>query len=106
MNLSLSVSSWPSGGDRELDKISTVGNSPHVVQIRRGHCVSVGERQRRVALQRGVAGCRVLVGPELGKLPLKITPIPEQHIVQEFSAHCADQTLDEGMRQRHMRDRF
>jgi hypothetical protein len=32
---------------------------------------------------------------ELGKLPLKITAIPEQHMVEEFPAHRPNQALHE-----------
>ena len=32
------------------------------------------------------------VGLELAKLPLKITAIPEQHLVEEFAAHRPNQT--------------
>jgi hypothetical protein len=54
------VSNSRSGGDRKLDQISAVGDPPHVVQIGRSHRLSVGERQRRAALQRGVAACGVV----------------------------------------------
>ena len=40
-----------SGGDRQLDKVVTVGNPPHMPQIGRGHRVSAGEGQRRAAVQ-------------------------------------------------------
>ena len=50
----LSVSNSISGGDRELNEVPAVGNPTHLVQIGRRHCVSVGERLRRVALQGGV----------------------------------------------------
>jgi hypothetical protein len=39
--------------------------------------------------------CRVVVGLKLGKLPFKITAIPEQHMVQEFSARRPNQALHE-----------
>jgi hypothetical protein len=53
----------------------------------------------------------------LSKLPFKmresrwacgasIEGIPEQHLVQEFSAHRPNQALDERVGQRHMRDGF
>ena len=78
----------------------------HLVQIGRSHRRSVGEPQRRTAPQRGVAAYPVVVGLKLGQLPLQITPVPEQHLVQEFPAHRADQAFDERVRERHMRDRF
>jgi len=34
-------------------------------------------------------------GLEIGKLPFKITGIPEQHMVEKFSPHCPDQALHE-----------
>jgi hypothetical protein len=37
---------------------------------------------------------------------LKITTIPEQHMVQAFPAHGADQALDERLRERHVGQRF
>ena len=45
------VSNSLSGGDRELDEVPAVGDPAHLAQIGRGHGVSTGERQRRVALQ-------------------------------------------------------
>ena len=71
-----------------------MGDPTHMVQIGRNHRVSTGEGQRRVALQRRVAACRVVVGLEVGKFPLKITGIPE-HMVEKFSSHRADQPLHE-----------
>ena len=46
--------------------------------------------------------CGVVVGPEVGKLPFKITGIPEQHKVEKFSPHGPDQALHEGVRHGHM----
>ena len=77
-----------------------MGDPAHVVQIGRGHRVSLGERQRRAAVQGGVAACRVVVGLELAKLPFKITAIPEQHMVEEFSTHRPNEALHEGVGQR------
>jgi len=68
-----------------------------MMQIGTGHGVFAGEGQRRVALQRRVAACRVVVGLEVGKLPFKITGIPKQHMVEKFSPHRPDQALHEGM---------
>ena len=66
-----------------------------MVQVGTGHRVSTGGGQWRVALQRRVAACRVVVGLEVGKLPFKITGIPEQHMVEKFSPRRADQPLHE-----------
>ena len=95
LRISLSVSNSLSGGDRELDEVPAVGDPTHMVQIGTGDRVSAGEGQRRVALQRRVAACRVVVGLELGKLPFQITGIPEQHLVEKFSPHRPDQALHE-----------
>ena len=47
----LRVSNSLSGGNRELDEVPAVGAPRHLAQIGRGHRMSTGERQRRVALQ-------------------------------------------------------
>jgi integrase-like protein len=75
--------------------VPAVGDPTHVVQLGAGDRVAAGERQRRVAFQRRVAACRVVVGLEVGKFPLEIAGIPEQHMVEKFSPHRADQPLHE-----------
>ena len=47
----VSVSNSLSGRDWELDQVPAVGDPTHMVQIGKGHRVSTGEGQRRVALQ-------------------------------------------------------
>ena len=47
------------------------------------------------AHQGRVAARRVVVGLEVGKLLFKITGIPEQHMVDNFSTHRPDQALHE-----------
>ena len=84
-----------SGRDWELDEVPAVGDPSDLVQIRRGYRVFTGERQRRVAVQRCVRTCRVVVGLELVKLPFQVTAIPEQHLVEKFAPHRPDQALDE-----------
>src|SRR5262245_16400885 len=59
--------------------------------------VVTGERQGRAALQRRVRACRVVVNLELGTLPVQVTGIPEQYVVEEFSPHRPDQALHEGV---------
>ena len=81
----------------ELDKVPAVGDPAHMVQFGTGDRESAREGQRRVALQRRVATCRVVVGLEVGELPFKVTPIPEQHIVEKLSSHRPDQALYEWM---------
>ena len=51
----------------------------------------------RVAFQRRMAPCRVVVGLEVGELPLRITGIPEQHMIQAFSPHRPDQPFHTGV---------
>ena len=54
-NIDLSVSNSLSGRHWELDQVLSVGDLTDIVQLGTGHHVSVGEGQRRVALQRRVA---------------------------------------------------
>ena len=68
-----------------------------MAQSDRGDGVSSGEGPRRVAVQRRVAACCVVVKLELGKLPLQIAGIPEQYMVEKFSPYRADQPLDKGV---------
>jgi hypothetical protein len=48
-----------------------------------------------MAVQGGMAACRVVVALELAKLPFKITAIPE--MFEEFSAHRPNQAFHEWM---------
>ena len=73
---------------RQCETQRTLFNSPRAT-------VPAGEGQRRVALQRRVAACCVVIGLEVGKFPFKITGIPEEHKVEKFSPHRADQALHE-----------
>jgi hypothetical protein len=91
----VSVSNSSSGRHWELDQAPAVGDPTHMVQLRTGDRVSAGEGQRRVARQRRVAACRVVVDLEVGQFPFKITGIPEQHLVEKFSADRPDQALHE-----------
>ena len=74
-----------------------MGDPAHMVQIGKDRGVPTGEAQRRVAVQRRVAACRIVVNLELSQFVVQITGIPEQHVVEEFSPHCPDQAFDEGM---------
>jgi hypothetical protein len=44
-----------------------------------------------------MAANRIVVNLELGKLAFQITGIPEQHMIEKFSPHRPDQTLEEGV---------
>src|SRR5580765_1636947 len=91
MNHHLWVSNSLSGRDWELDQVPAVGDPTHIVQFGWGYRVSTGEGQWRVALQRSVTACLVVIGLEVGKFPFKITGIPEPHMVEKFSPHRPDQ---------------
>jgi hypothetical protein len=39
-----------------------------------------------------VAARRIVVSPELAKLPFEIAAIPEQHVIDEFSTNCRHAT--------------
>jgi hypothetical protein len=93
----VSISNSLSGGNWELHKVSAVGDPTHPVQRGGSAGASTGKRQRRVPVQGCMAACRVVVALELAKLPLKITAVPEQHMVEEFSAHRPNQALHEWM---------
>ena len=44
----------------------------------------------------------IVIVLELFQLSLEITRIPEQDVVKEFAANCADQSLDKWMGPRHI----
>ena len=89
------VSNSLSGCRWQLNQVPAVRYPPYVVEVRTGYRVSAHDGERRVALQGRVAPCRVVVGLEVGELPLQIPRIPEEHLVQTFSSYCADQALYE-----------
>jgi hypothetical protein len=64
-----------------------------MVEIGRDRPGPLGEGQRRVAFQRRVTACRVVITLELGKLAFQVEGIPEQHLVEEFSPHRAALTI-------------
>ena len=70
---------------------------PYVVEVRTGYRLSAHDGERRVALQGRVAPCRVVVGLEVGELPLQIPRITEEHLVQKFSSYRTDQALYKGV---------
>ena len=91
----VSVSNSLLGRHWELGQVPAVGGPTHIIQLGTGHRVSASEGRRRVARQRRVAACRVVVGLEVGRLSFKITNVPEQHLVETFSPHRPDQALHE-----------
>jgi hypothetical protein len=72
-----------------------MGDPAHMVEIGRDRRVPTSEAQGRVALQRRVAACGIVVNLELSKFAFKITGIPEQHMIEKFSPHRPDHALDE-----------
>jgi hypothetical protein len=91
----LSVSNSLSGGNPELHEVPAVRSPTDVVQISGSRPAFFGERQWRVAIQRGVAAGCVVVNLEIGELLFKITAIPEQYMVEKFSAQRPNQALHE-----------
>ena len=63
-------------------------------------------RFRRQPAQSRVRAMSVKVPLELTELQLQIRGRPEQRPVETFAAYGSDQSLDEGMRQRHVRHRL
>ena len=70
----VSVSNSSLGSGRQLDEAPTM-NPRHVIERGRRHRVFADEGQRRPTFQ-GVAADRVVVGLELGELPLQVTGVP------------------------------
>ena len=70
----LSVSNSLSGRHWELDQVPAVGDLTDIVQLDTGHHVSVGEGQRRVALQRRVAAYLVGGGQTPGATQRCLNP--------------------------------
>ena len=70
----LSVSNSLSGRHWELDQVPSVGDLTDIVQLGTGHHVSVGEGQRRVALQRRVAAYLVGGGQTPGATQRCLNP--------------------------------
>ena len=79
-----------------------MGDPTDIVQLGTGHHVSVGEGQRRVALQRRVAAYLVVGGLEVGKCPFKITGMPEQ---PRNVASILDAARELGIRDAHVGSR-
>ena len=81
-------------GDWELNKVPAVGDPPHRREIGRRDWASIAEGQWRIAVQGGVAACRVVIDLEVGELPFQVTGIPEWDVVEKFAPDRADQPLD------------
>ena len=58
------------------------------------------------AVERSVCAILIVVLPESFHSSLQIIGIPEQTMVKEFAAQGTDQSLDAGVRQGHLRNRF
>ena len=93
----LSVSNSSSGRRWKLDHAPAVGDPTHMVEFGTGRRAFAREASRRVAFPRRMAPCRVVGGLEVGELPLQITGIPEQHMIQAFSPHRPDQPFHQGV---------
>ena len=93
--LILWVSNSQSGSNWELHEATAVRDPPHMTEIRMCDWASIGERQWRIAVQRGVAACRVVISLELSKLPFQVTGIPERDMVKKFSPDGPNKPLDE-----------
>ncbi len=93
----LSVSNSSSGRRWKLDHAPAVGDPTHRVAFGTGRRAFARDASRRVAFQRRMARCRGVVGLEVGELPLQITGIPAQHMIQEFSPHRPDQPFHKGV---------
>jgi hypothetical protein len=78
----------------------------NVIEISRRHRVSADEGQQRPVVQRRMAADGVVIGLELGELPLQVTGIPERHVVEKLPSHRPDQSLHEWVGQRDVRDGF
>ena len=91
------VSNSLSGRRWQLNQVPAVRFPPYVVEVRTGYRVSARHGERRVTVQGRVAPCRVVVGLEVGELPLQIPRIPEEHLVQKFSPYRASQALYKGV---------
>ena len=81
----------------EAGPCPAVGDPTHRVAFGPGRRACAREASRRVAFQRRMARCRGVVGLEVGELPLQITGIPAQHMIQEFSPHRPDQPFHTGV---------
>ena len=93
----LSVSNSSSGRRWKLDHAPAVGDPTHMVEFGTGRRAFAREASRRVAFPRRMAPCRVVGGLEVGELPLQITGIPAQHMIQAFSPHRPDQPFHQGV---------
>src|SRR5579864_8612523 len=92
--LALWISNSQLRGDRELNKVSAVGDPPHLCESGRRDWASIAEGQGRIAVQGGGAACRVVIDLEVGELPFQVTGIPERDLVEKFSTDRPDQALD------------
>ena len=88
-----------SGRHGEVDQVSAVRDPANLVQLGTTRSGFSGGDRWRVPVQRRMDSCVVVIGLEVSQLPLEISCIPEQHMVEKLSAHRPNQALDEGVRQ-------
>jgi hypothetical protein len=69
----------------------------HIVEVGTGDSASDGDAQRRVAGQRRVDACRIVVSLEVGELSFEVSSVPEQYMVEKFSPRCTDQSFHKWM---------
>ena len=86
--------------DRRLIETATM-LVPAVV-IERGDILPC--RDGRPSRQRRMGPVRVIEGLKVTQFLFQVRRGPEQHPIHELSSHCADQSFDKRMRQRHVRD--
>lgn len=77
----VSVSNWLSGRHWQLNQAPAVGNPTGIAELGPSHRASTGDGHRRLAGQRRMAACPIVVNLEIGELVLQVTGIPEQRIV-------------------------
>ena len=69
----------------------------HIVALGTGDSASDGGAQRRVAGQRRMDACLIVIGLEVGELSFEVSCVPEQDMVEIFSPRCTDQPFDKRM---------
>ena len=89
------VSNSLSGRHGEVDQVSAVRDPANLVQLGTTRSGFSGGDRWRVAIQRRVDPCVVVIGLEVSQLPLEVPRIPEQDMVEELPPHRPNQALHE-----------